>query len=278
MRKAYLSTGEFAKICNINKKTLFYYAEEGIFRPDIIVKNGYHFYSYGQLYIFYVIRALREIGLSIKEIKDYIDNRTPENLRDLLKLQRKHLQKEIQHKQRLNLLIKNKLQLLKESEQLIMNNISLQHLPSSKLLLSESLHNEHDEAAQHLIVQQHINYCLQHNLNVGYQLGAMIAEEDILSGNFQNYSYCFTKTTLSIKGTAPACAQRFTQPLGLYAVGYFHGSYSNNYNGAYAKILKFLETQHYKIDAFSYEESLLDEISMNTADNYVTRIAVKIKT
>lgn len=276
MQKTYLTTGELAKICNINKKTLFYYAEQGIFQPDIIGDNGYHYYSYEQLYIFYVIRALRDIGLSIKEIKDYIDHRDLEKLNKFLNLHQKHLQEEIRHKQRLSLLIKNKLQLFKDTCKITLNKISLQQLPSSKLLLSENLRNERDIAVQHHIVQRHINYCLQNKLNVGYQLGGMVAKEDILCNNTENYSYCFTKTTLSIKRNAPACAQPFIQPAGLYAVGYFQGTFPN-YNGAYTKILDFLQKNQCIIDDFSYEEPLIDEISTSNENNYVTRIAIKIK-
>jgi DNA-binding transcriptional MerR regulator/effector-binding domain-containing protein len=277
LQKIYLSTGEFAKICNINKKTLFYYAEEGIFQPEIIKPNGYHYYAYDQLYIFYVIRALREIGLSIHEIKYHIANRTPENFHDLLKQHQKHLQEEIRHKQRLNLLIKNKLQLFKESQKIETNKIEIKALPTSTLLLSEALHPPCSEAEEHRIVQEHINYCLQNSLNIGYPLGGMLHKENILSGKFENYSYCFTKTHLSSKGKAPTCAKPFIQPAGLYAIGYFYGFYSNNYNGAYQKLLEFLQENQYEIEDYAYEEGIIDELSSNNEDSYITRIAIKIK-
>ena len=277
MQKIYLSTGEFAKICNINKKTLFYYAEEGIFQPEIIKPNGYHYYAYDQLYVFYVIRALREIGLSVKEIKHHIANRTPENFHNLLKQHQKHLQEEIRHKQRLNLLIKNKLQLFKESQKIEINKIEIKLLPKSLLLLSESLHNRCNEAEEHRIVQEHINYCLQNNLNIGYQMGAMLDKKSILAGNFEDYIYCFTKTHLASNDSSPACAKPFIQPAGLYAIGYFYGFYSNNYNGAYQKLLEFLRENQYEIEDYSYEEGIIDELSSNNEDSYITRIAIKIK-
>ena len=45
-RKNYLySSGEFAKLTGVNKRTLHYYNEIGLFRPEIIGENGYHYYT-----------------------------------------------------------------------------------------------------------------------------------------------------------------------------------------------------------------------------------------
>ena len=36
-----LTTGEFAKICNVKKHTLFHYDDIGLLKPDYYDKNGY---------------------------------------------------------------------------------------------------------------------------------------------------------------------------------------------------------------------------------------------
>lgn len=275
MNKTYLTTGEFAKICNINKKTLFFYAEQGIFKPNIIGDNGYHYYSYDQLYIFYIIRALKDIGLSIKEIKNYIDNRSPEALIDFLSEHQKSLKEEIRHKQRLSLLIKNKIQLINRASAITLDEIRLERLPASKLLLSESIHNIQDETEQHHIIQRHINYCLQNDLNVGFQVGGMVSKDDILSLSTDNYSYCFTKTPLSVSKIAPEYARPYIQPAGLYAIGHFRGNYSY-YHSAYEKLKEFLDKNNCTIADYSYEEPLIDEISTSDEENHITRIAIKV--
>ena len=40
-KKTYFTTGEFAKIFDVKKQTLFHYDSCGIFKPDIIGENGY---------------------------------------------------------------------------------------------------------------------------------------------------------------------------------------------------------------------------------------------
>ena len=54
-----ISTGTFAKLCGVPKKTLLYYDEIGLFQPDHIAENGYRYYSYRQFEVLSVILALR---------------------------------------------------------------------------------------------------------------------------------------------------------------------------------------------------------------------------
>ena len=65
----YLSTGEFAKIMNTTKETLFHYEEMGIFYPDHVGKNGYRYYSIHQTDSLDMIMMLRDFGVPLKEIK-----------------------------------------------------------------------------------------------------------------------------------------------------------------------------------------------------------------
>ena len=45
MQKKYLRTAAFAKLAGVNKKTLHYYDEIGLFRPAYVNEKGYRFYS-----------------------------------------------------------------------------------------------------------------------------------------------------------------------------------------------------------------------------------------
>ena len=86
--KTYFTTGEFAKLFGIKKQTLFHYDQCGIFKPDVIGENGYRYYSYSQPETFAIIAMLRELGVSIHEIKEHMDHRgslTPPSLKNLSK-------------------------------------------------------------------------------------------------------------------------------------------------------------------------------------------------
>ena len=76
-------TGEFARMVGVNKKTLHYYDAQGIFCPDSVAPNGYRCYSSRQLYAFQLIRTLRELGLSLEEIRSSLARRSPQGLTTL---------------------------------------------------------------------------------------------------------------------------------------------------------------------------------------------------
>ena len=73
-KKDYFTTGEFAKLCNVKKQTLFHYDAIGIFKPEIVDKNGYRYYSYTQLETFSVLTMFKDLRVPLKEVKAHINN------------------------------------------------------------------------------------------------------------------------------------------------------------------------------------------------------------
>ena len=77
MKEKYFTTGEFAKICHVEKHVLFHYDEIGLFKPAVVKENGYRYYSYHQYDTFAVIRTLKRLGTSLRDIKIYLEQRDP---------------------------------------------------------------------------------------------------------------------------------------------------------------------------------------------------------
>ena len=64
-----LTTAQFAKLHEVNKRTLHYYDEIGLFRPLTKAENGYRYYDISQSIDFEYIRMLKELNMSIEEIE-----------------------------------------------------------------------------------------------------------------------------------------------------------------------------------------------------------------
>ena len=80
-----LTIGQFAALHGINKKTLMWYDEIGLFKPAAIhPENGYRCYNYHQSPILETILLLRELDVSIPEIQDFMKNRSAQNMKCLL--------------------------------------------------------------------------------------------------------------------------------------------------------------------------------------------------
>ncbi|MGN0311327.1 MAG: MerR family transcriptional regulator, partial [Lachnospiraceae bacterium] len=80
----YLKIGEFAKLAGVNKKTLQYYDEIGLLSPEYTAENGYRYYSVMQLDRLSLIFILKDMGVLLKEIKEYLDSENTELLNSLL--------------------------------------------------------------------------------------------------------------------------------------------------------------------------------------------------
>ena len=87
--KKLLTIGQFASLHSINKKTLMWYDEIGLFHPAFIhPQNGYRYYSYEQSPVLETILLLRELNLPISEIQDFMKNRCASSMEQLMQEKR----------------------------------------------------------------------------------------------------------------------------------------------------------------------------------------------
>ena len=74
MDEKYLSTNELAKIFKVNRQTLYFYDNKGLFKPEERgLENNYRKYSPNQILTLALIRYLRRVGFSIDEIKEVMN-------------------------------------------------------------------------------------------------------------------------------------------------------------------------------------------------------------
>ncbi|MBQ9068951.1 MAG: MerR family transcriptional regulator [Eggerthellaceae bacterium] len=80
-----LRSGEFAKRAGVTKKALQVYMDKGILLPDYIDReNGYRYYAVERSAQLDEIIKMREVGLSLDEIKDIIDQKDSLHYLDIL--------------------------------------------------------------------------------------------------------------------------------------------------------------------------------------------------
>ena len=90
------TTGQFAKLNGINKRTLHYYDEIGLFSPEFKEENGYRYYTCFQTVQLELIVTLRKIGLSIEEIIRYQQSPSGASFADLIAEKKQFIDKSIQ--------------------------------------------------------------------------------------------------------------------------------------------------------------------------------------
>ena len=191
-----IKTGDFAKLCNTNKRTLIHYDEIGLFSPAYTDEKGYRYYSENQCDTFFTITCLKEIGMPLKEIKQYIDHKNPEDLQTLLLQQQQKVEADFARLHRIRQVIDTKLQLIHAGEHLQFSDsvsaVSLEDFPEEYLIVSPPLHtSDHEKIFS--AIYQHIAYCNHNLLNAGHPYGAMLATKELLQGHQDVYAHFFTK-------------------------------------------------------------------------------------
>ncbi|WP_139903791.1 MerR family transcriptional regulator, partial [Burkholderia pseudomallei] len=92
------TVGELAKLNGMNKQTLIYYDNIDLFKPKVVDEsNGYRYYTSDQLEVLDSILVLRELGIPIKEIKDFLIKRDDNKALILLKEQKIKLQSQLKN-------------------------------------------------------------------------------------------------------------------------------------------------------------------------------------
>ncbi len=92
--------GEFARLGGVSVRTLRHYDDIGLLRPVTVDPDtGYRGYSADQLGRLNRIMALKELGLSLSQVRRLLDGITLDELRGMLILRRAQLEHELQEHQ-----------------------------------------------------------------------------------------------------------------------------------------------------------------------------------
>lgn len=106
------SIGMFSKINKVTTKTLRHYDEMGLLKPEFVDKfSGYRYYTSNQLPIMHKILTLKEMGLSLTEIKEVLLD--PSTAELYLKLKEREITQTIRDEQLKLLKIQNYSNILK---------------------------------------------------------------------------------------------------------------------------------------------------------------------
>lgn len=275
-RRLTFHTGEFAKIVGVNKRTLHYYDEQGIFKPDHVEPNGYRSYSFRQFYPFYLLRMLREMGLELAEIKEYMEHRSPERLDCLLADQQAWLEAEQAKIRRQLRVVESQRRLLQLAQTVVCGKVEEQELPAAHLVLSRDVRQaamREDWPLVERMATEHERQVTEQQISLGLGVGAMVAARDFLQAGREGIlSHFFTVVGNSYRKIARE--YRCQRPAGTYLVTYFQGEYDDT-GKAYALLRRYIAAHGCKVGPFSYEESILENMSMSDPSGFITRIVVQ---
>ena len=271
-----IKTGDFARLCGTNKRTLIHYDEIGLFKPAYTDDRGYRYYSESQFDVFFTINCLSNLGMPLREIGAFLNHRNPQALKKLLLEQREEVLKEEERIRKTRQVIETKLALVSLQEKLESNqagssteHIFQEYTPEEYMILSDPLNTNDHEAIIHTLCS-HIGYCNKNNLNAGHPYGAMLDVSELRQGHLDTYAYFFTKVI-----DRPEDFPFHIKPAGTYAVAYLKGDYYDS-EETYRKLFQWIDENGFRTGQYSYKEAIIDELAADSSEEYLTKISVQI--
>ena len=262
----YLTTGEFAKLCNVSKHTLFHYNDIGIFTPNYIADNGYCFYHVLQYDTFCTIAQLRTIGMPLAEIKTYLDNRSPQQMIELCDKQEsivdKQIEKLIQIRQNLSTTRNSITQAIMSKEKII-----IKHQPIEYLKLSKDLLNA-DDYKMTLAFSE----LMKSSGNTNFRnVSGMIHKKDYQQ-NKNDSQHCWFYLRMYYNNQN---CDHTIKPAGEYLIAYNHGGYES-LTKTYEEILSYANTNNLLLNEWFYEEMVVGDWSTINSNDYIIKVSIQI--
>ena len=261
--------GQFAALHEINKKTLMWYDEIGLLKPVCIKENGYRYYSYQQSSTLETILTLRELNVSLNEIKHFMEHRTIDSFDHLLKEKTAQLSQTISRLKAIQKVLSNHQQNIKMLRSLDISEISLVQKQSRDLVSVDVSANISFEKEVERVIAETKKYQLHRLHDASY--GSMLPVENLLQGKFDEY------TALYIEMPYPVSKKGLhVQPAGTYLRAFCKGSW-DKISGRYKEILAYADTHGLSFYGFAYEKGI-NELVIDTLDDYITQIEIPVKT
>ncbi|AMO85377.1 Multidrug-efflux transporter 1 regulator [Solibacillus isronensis B3W22] len=265
------STGEFAKLLEVNKDTLLYYDKIELFKPAGTFDNGYRYYMFDQFDQFVAIHSLRAVDLPIKELKKYFSSPNVEDLQQLAIQQHEKVAKEIQKLQDIQQFLERTVVLTKEIEQVVLGEVLIKSLPAEPVVYSEEK-IDWSKSMEEMYAQS-TPFSKKLGVKSTAAYGVVYPKEEFLTSVYFkelesdafSYMFCHTKDTSAVM-----------KPAGEYAIIYHKGSYEEIIK-TYEVLLNFLKHTQFELDGDIHEEYLLHSIATKEEKNYITKISVKVK-
>ena len=270
-QKMYMTTGELAKLMGITKETLFHYDEIGLFRPAIVLPNGYRKYEIRQTELLDTILLLKELGMPLKEIRELLGNRSPEKMLEIFSEREQKIQDELTKLINMKHWIANRKERIQTGLQIKPDEIRIQEFPERYYLYS-SVENGNEEDS-YKKMNELITRFLKANpgFKSDYEVAYIQHGKDVKSGIYDQYD-----NAVILLEHQPQKLSYLVFPAGDYLTTCHTGNW-RTIGSTYQKMLTYIHEHKLQVDNEYIERYLIDALSIDDPDSYVTEIAVKLK-
>ena len=263
----YYKIGEISRLYKISSDILRHYDKIGLVSPDFIGENGYRYYSKKQIWKLNNIRNLRNIGVGLEDIKEFLDERNISSANDIIEFQLEKIEDKIKKLEELKEELTSKLENIEFFKTFKdFNKPILKFIPKRKFLRSKGNFKQDWEIDFELkILNEKTEYDSDFILT-NNEIGATLSKENFLKGEYSTFSETFIIN--DVKGEM--------MEAGYFLTIVFRGSYKESYK--YYEILKkYILENNLEVIGDIYEIYHIEIHITEDENEYITEIQIPIK-
>ncbi len=267
-REKYYKIGEISRLYKISTDILRYYDKIGLVSPDYTGENGYRYYSKKQIWKLNNIRNLRNIGVGLEDIKEFLDERNINSANNILEFQLEKVEEKIKKLMELREELASKLENIEFFKTFQnFNKPLLKYIPKRKFLRSKGNFKQDWEIDFELrILNEKTEYDSDFILT-NNEIGATLSKENFIKGEYGTFSETFIIN--DVKGEIINA--------GYFLTIVFKGSYKESYK--YYEILKeYIKENNLEVIGDIHEIYHIEIHITEDENEFITEIQIPVKT
>lgn len=271
MREKFLIS-ELARLFNISTDTLRYYDKMDILKPEYGKENHYRYYDVRSIFKLSRILFLKNLDISLIEIKKYMKNKNTGNLLSMLKNKEEELDVKIHHLMSLKHKIHSRIEMLEGY------TAELEHIKIKSMEKRYGIFLDMNELKDEYEIKQEFQksekYMKISSWLVEGQIYTSISKSNIDRGIFNKIRYFIEIDTESAE--SETLKQIEILPENEYACITVPGPYTEM-SKHYRTLVSWIHENEYEIIGDSIEKNIIDYDSTESETDYVSEIQIPIK-
>lgn len=261
--------GQFAALHGVNKKTLMWYDQIGLFRPAAVdPDNGYRLYSYRQSSVLETILLLRELDVCLEEIETFLAERSARGLERLLGEKITEVDGRIAQLRGVRAALARRQEEAQVLLSIDLSEIQLVEWEERPLVTVDVGQNASFDKQVELVVAETKKYQLRRLHDAVY--GTMISVESLKRGDFEDYSKLFIEIPGAMKKTRP-----HIRPGGQWVRAFYQGPWADMPR-RYGEVFQFLQARGLEPYGWAYETVINESVARGEEDAIV-RIELPVR-
>ena len=269
--KELFSIGEMAKLFDIRIGTLRYYDDIGLLKPELKDENsGYRYYSAKEFERLNTIKYLRALGMPLKEIEKFFEEKDTKTLKELLEKQQRIIKDKIKDLMTIEKKIENRLIQLENSLNSEFDRIDERYINERKIIMLRKEIPVSDDLEYSLRELERFNN-LEPVMFLG-KVGVAVTQKNMEQMNFKSFSSIF----VFLEEGDTFAEETETLKESLYLTLRFSGTHTKS-DFYYKKLLKYMKERGYSLNGDSVEIALIDLGITNDTAKFVTELQIPVK-